>query len=166
MAFYIRNIDMGYEKGDILPYKNPKKEREYQREWYHKNYKEKAKQRYQLKKEQIRLYRQRHSKEMKERDQRSNFKKKLKTLQIVAQDQKPQCVYCGCNEIDFLEINHKNGGGRKDCRSKSHYVFYSKIRKGERDISDLEVTCRVCNALHYLTRKKPDSAMRFKVIWN
>jgi len=63
-----------------------------------------------------------------------------------------KCNRCGCDDIRLLEINHKNGGGGKEMKNRST-AFYWDIVKYRRDASDLEVTCRVCNALHYLETK-------------
>lgn len=77
-----------------------------------------------------------------------------------------KCVKCGCNEFDALEINHINGGGRKekkkwDC-SKS---FWLAILKGTRKTDDLEVRCRLCNSYHYLKEIKKVKS-DWKIIWN
>ena len=42
--------------------------------------------------------------------------------------------------------------GGKEMKNRST-AFYWDIVKYRRDASDLEVTCRVCNALHYLETK-------------
>ncbi len=78
-----------------------------------------------------------------------------------------KCVYCGCNILDFLEINHKNPIGKKN---KSPTVrrggigFWSLIVQGKVDTSNLEVTCKVCNTLHYLQHRYGETGHR--IIWN
>ncbi|GAI38886.1 unnamed protein product [marine sediment metagenome] len=69
-----------------------------------------------------------------------------------------KCVRCGCDNPLALEINHINGGGRKEpvgrgCR------FYRKILDGKRKTDDLELLCGVCNTHHKLTELKglPDN---------
>lgn len=69
---------------------------------------------------------------------------------------------CGCDELSFLEINHKNGGGSKDLRSIGNHL-YDLILKGERNPQDYEVLCRICNALDHLKRKNPEKAVNYEV---
>lgn len=59
----------------------------------------------------------------------------------------PKCVGCGCDRYAILEINHKNGHGRVvSPRGK----VISQILNGKIPVSDFNVMCRVCNALHYV----------------
>lgn len=74
------------------------------------------------------------------------------------------CVRCKCTELDFLEFNHKNGGGCKEWR-ESKKGMADRILKGERETNDIEVLCRLCNAHHYLESKNK-SASRFRVQWH
>jgi hypothetical protein len=84
---------------------------------------------------------------------------RLKVFQKVSGFEVPKCVYCGCDDIRLLEVNHKKGGGNKTDYKHKHNgsskttTFYKKILSGERSIEDLEVTCRPCNARHYLELK-------------
>lgn len=71
---------------------------------------------------------------------------------VISGNTNVKCNYCGCNDIRLLEINHKNGGGGKEMKGRSS-TFYGDIIKYRRDVSDLEIACRVCNALHYLELK-------------
>ncbi len=67
-----------------------------------------------------------------------------------------ECVYCGCNEAKALELNHKKGGGRAEHRLRKEEgkktpisrAICNDVLAGRRD--DIELTCRPCNALHYL----------------
>jgi adenine-specific DNA methylase len=65
-----------------------------------------------------------------------------------------KCVNCGCNDYKALEINHINGGGGKE--HKEHHneakQVYLDIINGKRQ--DLDLRCKVCNALHYLVELK------------
>jgi hypothetical protein len=65
---------------------------------------------------------------------------------------KIECVNCGCNIPELLEVNHKKGGGGIERKSfgNSGSGFRRAVMSGKRTIDDLELTCRVCNALHYL----------------
>jgi hypothetical protein len=70
------------------------------------------------------------------------------------------CVRCGCDRPELLEINHKNGGGRKDLVGK---WFHRAIARLERETNDLELLCRPCNAIHYLEMKYGPLPLR--VMW-
>ena len=77
----------------------------------------------------------------------------------------PHCIKCGCNDIRLLEINHKNGGGNQECRKGEKIInIYWEIYKGRRNIDDLEILCRVCNARHYLELKYGE--LPYKIIYN
>jgi hypothetical protein len=66
----------------------------------------------------------------------------------------PKCENCGCGDTRLLEVNHKNGGGNKELQNgKNTNKFMWDIYMGRRKIDDLNLLCRVCNALHYLELK-------------
>ncbi len=88
--------------------------------------------------------------------------RRLKVLEMIGG---ASCVYCGCNVLSFLEINHKNGDGCKEYKKMGAGIV-DRILNATRAIDDLEVACRVCNNLHYLQLKDPDGAKGFKVTWN
>lgn len=75
------------------------------------------------------------------------------------------CRNCGCNELDFLEFNHINGNGCKEHRESACKPMADRILSKNRDTSDLEILCRVCNALDYLRRKDEIKAKGFKITW-
>ena len=75
-----------------------------------------------------------------------------------------RCVRCGCNDMRFLEINHKFGGGKKDLRNNQSSKFYRDIADGSRCTDDLEILCKPCNAIHALELKFGSVAMEVK--WN
>lgn len=89
-----------------------------------------------------------------------NKQRRLRVLQSVCSDLR--CVRCGCDRIELLEINHKNGGGLKEVGRKSQ-VFYGKILSGERSTEDLEILCKVCNIWHYAELKF--GRLPYKVTW-
>lgn len=122
-----------------MPYKDPEKQKEAQHNHYLKN-----------KFEYIN-----RSKAWKEtnriRVRESERKIRKRVLELLG----GTCIYCGCEIPEALEINHKNGGGYneknyKKCRTS----FYLDILSGRRTKDDLELTCRVCNAVHYLEKLK------------
>jgi len=65
-----------------------------------------------------------------------------------------RCVYCGCDDFEALEFNHKNGGGTKEYKQHHHnaYSMMRDVLKNKR--TDIELVCRICNAHHYLTKIK------------
>ena len=88
-----------------------------------------------------------------------------KALEVVSRG-KMACVYCGCDDIRILEINHKKGGGGKETeRGSLHTPFYYAIIQGKRPIDDLEVVCKICNIRHFVTLRFPDLVGRFKIEW-
>lgn len=64
----------------------------------------------------------------------------------------PVCNECGCTAFHILEINHKNGGGRKALwdNANERIKSFRGIIKGSIDKKDFNILCRVCNALHYV----------------
>ena len=61
-----------------------------------------------------------------------------------------QCANCGCDDFSILEVNHINSGGRKELRLRQNRQLYRAIMKGEVDLKEYNVLCRICNALHYV----------------
>lgn len=71
---------------------------------------------------------------------------RIRTLRVVARSRNPQCSCCGETEVDFLVIDHMNGGGSKESASYgNHREFYQGIVQGKRDTSDLQILCANCN---------------------
>lgn len=62
----------------------------------------------------------------------------------------PRCCECGCDEYSILEINHIVGGGRDERRKISLTQIYRKIIRHPDPLTEYNVLCRVCNALHYV----------------
>jgi hypothetical protein len=100
------------------------------------------------------VYRQLHR-----NTQRQN---RLKALSRIARGGPIVCVSCGYNDIRILEINHKNGGGSKEV-GRANHNFYRWIANGSRSIDDLDIRCKVCNALHAVGLKYPELVNRFTV---
>lgn len=55
-----------------------------------------------------------------------------------------RCGRCGFKDSRALQINHKNGNGRKD--HKRAYRMYNEILQRSRE--DLELLCANCNTIH------------------
>ena len=76
------------------------------------------------------------------------------------------CAKCGCDDTDFLEINHKNGGGSKEAKLRPRYTSMpDRVLYGGRSPSDLEILCRPCNSLDHLQRRFPNKNMYPTVVW-
>lgn len=76
----------------------------------------------------------------------------------------PQCVRCGCDDYRFLEINHKHGGGGKEIKTRAGR-FYLNVALGRRSVSDLELLCRACNAVHFLEQRHGLQETGLVVTW-
>ncbi len=61
-----------------------------------------------------------------------------------------KCSNCGCDDFLVLEINHINGGGRKALKEKQNRQLYRDIMNDKVNLSEYNVLCRICNALHYV----------------
>ena len=88
--------------------------------------------------------------------------RKLKAILKVGE---ARCVRCGCDELDFLEFNHIGGNGCKDHRENKNVPIMDRILTRKRNTNDLEIVCRVCNALDFLERKNNKQSKRFSIKW-
>lgn len=73
-----------------------------------------------------------------------------------------KCSNCKCDNHNLLEINHINGGGRKEGLFGKKMV--DAIISGRRDTDDLNLLCRVCNTLHYVELKY--GKLPYKILWS
>ena len=93
-----------------------------------------------------------------------HYKVKLKAMQAVSKRPDPVCVNCGCDDLRFLEINHKKGGGAKEYQTAGSN-FYWDIVKNRRPTDDLEITCGPHNRWHFYRLKYGEVADRFQIVW-
>jgi len=75
------------------------------------------------------------------------------------------CANCKCDELSFLEFNHKNGGGTKDIKKANYFGTAHRIILGRIPKNEMNVLCRVCNALDFLSRKNKSQEERLSVMW-
>jgi hypothetical protein len=76
------------------------------------------------------------------------------------------CRRCGCTDIRILEVNHRQGGGRKEIvLNGGGNRMHLNILTGRRSVGDLEVLCRPCNAVDYIERKFPELVSKLHVVW-
>jgi hypothetical protein len=95
----------------------------------------------------------------KERNKQVYRKLKLRVFQRISGLDVPICVRCGCDYLRALEINHKHGGGTQIVKAAGgHSKYMWGILTGKIPTVDLEIACRVCNAIHYCEKK-------FSVSW-
>lgn len=111
--------------------------------------------------EHSRAYRERYPDKIKEQRKRLHSSRKYRALCKVGE---PVCCSCGCNEVDFLEFNHKDGNGCQEFKENSASMI-DKILTHGRTTDDLNILCRVCNALEYLERRNEASAKRYTISW-
>lgn len=74
------------------------------------------------------------------------------------------CCNCGCDELKYLEINHINGGGTKELK-KIKGTLTRFILSGRRNLKDLNVLCRTCNAMDFLQKKHTSELGFHEVTW-
>lgn len=86
-------------------------------------------------------------------------KKRLHVLNLLGG---PTCVYCGCDDIKALEINHKCGGGCEEYKKGAGTAIVDDIWFGRRSVENLEVVCRPCNSIHYMKLKGIEG---WKITW-
>lgn len=112
--------------------------------------------------EATRRWRARHPDRVRESRRLVYLNRKRRALEILGG---ARCVNCGCDVIDFLEINHINGGGSKEHRMNGRVGTADRLLSGKRKSDGLNVMCRVCNAMDYLKAKNPIEVRRFVIIW-
>lgn len=95
--------------------------------------------------------------------QRAYNNRKVKAFNVVGG---AICRNCGCDELHALEFNHINGNGSREHRESGNKPIMDRLLTDKRNFDDLEVLCRVCNALDFIERKIPETKGRFTVVWN
>lgn len=110
----------------------------------------------------VKKWRDKNPEKQKLARKRAYNNRKLKAINLVGD---AYCNKCGCNELDFLEFNHIGGGGCKDWRDNDGAAMMDRVLNG-RPVDDLEILCRVCNALDHLERKNKEQSLRFKILWD
>ena len=92
-------------------------------------------------------------------------KKRLEVSKKI--DPTMKCANCGCDDPRFLEINHIKGGGNQEHKKRGKKVTRNMIlliHLKKRGIEDLNILCKICNALDYLERKYGPT--RLRVVWD
>ncbi len=114
--------------------------------------------------EASRRWRERHPEAARQVMRTSRQRRRLRAMTIVGRGV-IKCDRCGVDDPRILEINHLNGGGRAERRASEHdQNLYGPILRGERDLDDLNLLCRPCNAIDEIERKFPDLRGRLSVM--
>lgn len=104
-------------------------------------------------------WRERHPEQVKLSARRTKNARRVRVFNLLGG---AVCRNCGCDELAFLELNHKNGGGCQEFKQVGNHL-YELILQGKRNPQDYEVLCRVCNALDHLQRRNPEVAKYYQV---
>lgn len=110
----------------------------------------------------VQNWRKKHPEKEKLARKRAYQNRKLRAIKTVGE---AKCNNCGCDEIQFLEFNHINGNGSREYRESNRSSMMDRLLTGKRGFEDLEILCRVCNALDYLSRKNGEQAKRLTILW-
>ena len=88
------------------------------------------------------------SKENLHKVSRKNKKWRVRLRLEVIQGYGGKCACCGEDRLEFLCIDHINGGGRKELREKFNnrsYTFFNWLKKNNFPAQDYRVLCHNCN---------------------
>ena len=124
----------------VAPAKSPKpgndarRARERTVEWNRKN----ARRKYEYNK----IYTERNREKTREWSQRHTHRVKMAAITALG----GKCARCGFLDWRALQINHINGGGSKEYRSRHAEDIYKDVIRGTRN--DLELLCANCNWIH------------------
>src|SRR5689334_5265380 len=159
-----------------MNYHDPEIEKEYKHEYYLRNREkllEKAKSYYNNNKEKKKEYSNRYYYENdvnfsdKRKQYRIEYRQKIKRKALSLIDPRLKCVRCGCDDLRFIEKNHKNGGGNKESKSRGRFTLCNyEIINGIRKTDDLELLCKPCNHIHYLEKKFKINNTGLNTVWN
>lgn len=98
-------------------------------------------------KEYLRKYMRKYRK-AKGEPSKQGYRHRLRT-QVMTLLGGPICANCKCDNVKILEINHINGGGRKDAKDLTK--LFRDILAARRKKSEFNILCKPCNTLHYVT---------------
>lgn len=143
--YYLRNQDKFIKRSNLRYNKKKKEINEESSRKYYENDKNFSPERKEYRKSQV---------------------QKIKRLALSIIDPKLRCARCGCDDMRFLEKNHKNGGGNKEAKSRGRFTLSNyEIIKGIRKTDDLEILCKPCNHIHFLELKH-NSKTGLETVWN
>lgn len=123
--------------------KNREKLREQAKEWYHKT---KDSPRH---KELRKLQYIKHSDKIKAKTKVTSKERRKQLKEEVIREYGGVCVCCGDNHIEFMTIDHINGGGRqhrKEINCGGGWNFYAWLKKNLYPKDEYRLLCFNCNS--------------------
>ena len=127
--------------------KNREKKREYHRQWYKKN-PEKVR-------ERKRQWRKKNPEKGREYCRGWNRRFRLRIIEHLG----GKCNRCGITDVRVLQIDHINGGGRRELRSLSRHQYYHLVFSDT--IGKYQLLCANCNWIKkYESNENPNKAER------
>jgi len=143
-----------------MAYKDKEKQLEAQRAWYIKNKESARKQHheYYLKHREETIQRTKKYHQENKEWRKKYYQKQYENirLEVLAKiDPAMKCANCDCDDPRFLEVNHINGGGGKEQKTRGKKVTHNMIlliHTGKRGLEELNLLCKVCNQLDHLER--------------
>ena len=129
---------------------NPERKKEKWREWARKVYLKNP----ERLRERVRKYQKSHPEKMKEYQKRKGLKLRMGALEAYGK----KCTCCGESTVEFLAIDHKNGGGGKH-RKEINGNFYRWLRVNKYPVG-FQTLCNNCNWAKYHYGECPHKRIR------
>lgn len=139
--YYIENREERLKKSRAYYYKNREKILAYSASYS----REKRKDPVFLKKESERgkIYSAKNKEKIRTRNKELNLRYRIKLLEILGG---VRCIRCGFSDYRALQVDHINGGGRKDYQTKRELKSpKGYIEHVKKDIALYQVLCANCN---------------------
>lgn len=130
--WYLNNKEKAYAASRAWRMKNKEKMREYYREYYKKH-----------REQYIETEQRRYKKHRVKRLAAARDRAKKRRL-VIINAYGGKCACCGESASEFLSIDHVNGGGYKERKSRGMHSFYLSIIKRNFP-KDYRILCHNCN---------------------
>jgi hypothetical protein len=135
----------------------------YKRGWYHKHTNDSEF--HKKRNEYGRMLYRKHIIENRRRVGVYNKERRRRALLLIGGDN-IKCSSCGCDMVEFVELNHIAGGGYTERQSgMSNHQLYGRILSGAADRSGFDLRCKLCNWFYSFTLKHPKVAERYRIEW-
>lgn len=142
-----------------MPYKDPEKQREYQRKWAERKRRAQGiPSRELIPEEKRKEHAREYAKEYDKKHPINKMKRNMRTrktlkARVYAYLGGAICVQCGCADSRILEINHIHGGGGKEIRRLGGGSQLQRSILKDKRKDEFEILCKVCNIAHYCELK-------------